>query len=369
MKILFNCTVNVNGGAVQNAANFIKYAVIEATHEFIFLVSKQVQEVLLHWGIESANIHILETPSKSKTARLKALKLESDFLPDVVYTMAGPTYIPFKAPHVMGISDPYITHADCLSFALNRSFYEAIFFGLKELVKGVYGRFTAQHFIFQTETSREGFCRRYFFDKDKTSILQNAIGEDFQNLLPSIQATSIEPYKIFVPSAYYPHKNLEIIIKLCESLIASNDEKRYKFITTANHESGFSNLIAEKGLASMIENIGPYSYSNAFQLYEDCHAIFMPSILETFSTSYLEAIAIGKPLIVADRSFSREVCGTYAHYYSPLSVSGAIDALKESVNSSVDTAERKKIIARYGTQKERFNKAIAILEEVFNKGS
>ena len=60
---------------------------------------------------------------KTKTYRLRAKEVklsEKEFNPDIVYTMGGPSYFLFKSYHVMGISDPYITHAKILNFYENR---------------------------------------------------------------------------------------------------------------------------------------------------------------------------------------------------------------------------------------------------------
>ncbi|MBD3842566.1 MAG: glycosyltransferase [Campylobacterales bacterium] len=362
MKILFNCSVNVVGGAVQNAANFIKYAALNTEHQFMFIVSHEVNTVLEKWLIRPSNLHVVESPARSKEARKKLLSLEQGFKPDLVYTMAGPTYVSFKAAHVMGISDPYITHADFMSLFLNRSQYQAWSFGLKEFIKGWYARFSADYFLFQTETSRAGFCKRYRLNKNKTALLQNALGESFFAQTPALNVSKNDVRKVFVPSAYYSHKNLEIIFEICKLLDYSNKKQDFQFITTAPQDSEFSKRIAEFGLEGMIHNIGPYTYNDAYRLYSESDAVFIPSILETFSTSYLEAIAMSKPLIVADRPFSREVCGKYAHYYSPLSPVDAVKALNVAVASGGDLVERQSIISRYGSQEERFAKAITILE-------
>lgn len=362
MKILFNCSINVVGGAVQNAANFIKYSLLCDKHQYIFIVSQEVNAVLQKWNISSNKIYAVDSPARSRAARDNIVALERGFNPDVVYTMAGPTYVKFKSPHVMGISDPYITHADRLSLFLNRSLYQALSFGLKEVVKGLYARFSADHFLFQTETSRKGFCKRFWWPVDKTSILQNALGENFFVHKVVGDNKKYKPFKIFVPSAYYSHKNLEIIFDICRFLKNSKSEKDIIFVTTAPADSSFAQRIKRFGLDEVIQNIGPYTYNDAYTLYENAGAVFIPSILETFSTSYLEAIAMEKPLIVADRSFSREVCGNYAHYYSPLSGADAAKLIFDSLTSTINVEERERIIALYGSQAQRFEKAISILE-------
>lgn len=368
MKILFNCTVNVVGGAVQNSANFINHALNDKSNKFVYVVSQAVGDVLLKWGRISDDVFVLESPARSKSSRDRLLQIERAFSPDVVYTMAGPTYVNFKSLHVMGISDPYITHADFMSLMLNRSVFEACRFGGVEFLKGIHARLCADFFLFQTETSRSGFCKRYLLPRSRSSILQNAVGEDFLNIDAGLKKISFDIIKIFIPSAYYPHKNLEVLFDVV-SILKSKGLVNFEFITTVPPNSAFASRVDSFSLRSHIKNIGPYSYADANDLYKNMDVVFIPSILETFSTSYLEAIAMAKPLVVADRSFAREVCGAYASYYSPLSADAAAEALCHAISSEIDNSERMRILNTYGNQFQRFNRAISILEGFIAKGS
>ena len=116
MKILFNSSNSVVGGAVQNAANFIKYALSDSSITYLFLVSNEIYEILNRWGISDNRVYSTAPPVQSISVRKKIKRIEKDFCPDLVFTMAGPTYVRFKSPHVMGISDPYITHSSFLTF-------------------------------------------------------------------------------------------------------------------------------------------------------------------------------------------------------------------------------------------------------------
>jgi glycosyltransferase involved in cell wall biosynthesis len=366
MKLIFNCSTNIVGGPVQNAANFIKYAASSNKHQFMFIVSPAVNTILEKWAIRPSILYILDSPAQSKVARKKILSLEHEFKPDIVYTMAGPTYVKFKTPHIMGISNAYITHADLFSLFLNRNKYQACLFALTEFIKGWYARFSADFFLFQTEISRHSFCKRYRWSQNKTALLQNALGESFFTRSSNVKVLTGGVRKIFVPSTYFSHKNLEIIFEICKLLDCSDKNVDFQFITTVHSDSIFSKKIKESGLQCMIRNIGPYMYNDSHRLYSEADAVFIPSVLETFSTSYIEAIAMAKPLIVADRPFSREICANYAHYYSPLSSMDAKKALEMAVYSEVDLVERQRIISYYGSQKTRFKKAISILENFHN---
>lgn len=368
MKILFNCSGNVSGGSVQNAANFIKYAAQNKKHEFYYIVSNRVKKILDVWNVKPFHLTVMDSPARNRIARNNIYRLEKKYKPDIVYTMAGPTYIKFKSLHVMGISDPYITHANIKSFLHNRRYYQAIFFYLMEMTKGLYALYSADYFLFQTLTSRNGFIKRFKLNKSKTHILENALGENFLKKSLFFQQKSCKK-KILIPSAYAPHKNLEIIFCMCKILKEINKLDEFNFIITIPKNAPYNNRVIKLGLEGAIHNIGPFNYNDAYKLYAKADAILLPSILETFSTSYLEAIAVCKPLIVADTSFSREICADYANYYNPFSAEDAVKALLHTINSNLNLNERDKIISRYGSQQERFAKALSILETIFEKGN
>ncbi len=94
--------------------------------------------------------------------------------------------------------------------------------------------------------------------------------------------------------------------------------------------------------------------------------MFIPSLLETFSTSYLEAIAARKPLVVANTKFSKEICGEYANYYSPTDVDDAYSVLLNviSIDMVIEASQSDPILSRYGTQEERYETIKSILLRV-----
>lgn len=53
------------------------------------------------------------------------------------------------------------------------------------------------------------------------------------------------------------------------------------------------------------------------KLYLQLDACVFPSICESFGHPLVEALAIGKPIICADREYAREICGEHAFYFDP----------------------------------------------------
>lgn len=373
MKILFNCIVNREGGAIQNAANFISNAYADGGHEYFFIVSEAVYEVIIAWNCVDERVLVVGHPLYNSDTRSSVAKLEIEFQPDIVYTMAGPSYIKFKSFHVLGISDGYITHADLDVFFYGRSFLEGVKHLFKTILKGLLSRREGNGYIFQTETSRQGYCSRYFLKAKKTRVVPNALGRSFgsSNLrLQKHSAAADRKCYILCPSSDYSHKDLYIIKRIAK--LVSEDITEAKgveliFYVTVARNSPFAALINEINAASplvQVVNKGPYLYSDASEVYADCDVVFMPSVLETFSTSYLEALAAGKALVVADKAFSREICGNAAVYFTPKNAKSALKCiLKVRCSAASDVMHSySAVLDKYGEYEGRYNQIIRSLQ-------
>ena len=361
LKILFNCTTNVKGGAVQNAANFIRLSLKDQHVRFVYCISKEIAQTLEAWGIDVSDMMILKSPAKSFSTRrlLKKISMQEDI--SLVYTMAGPSYVKFKKNHIMGISNPYLTHAT-LNNIISRRGRSALMFYIKTLYQGFYAR-KANYYIFQTRTSMVGFSK---WRKDIESIsyvVPNAIS-DLLSIKPE-EIRTLNPKnpiikKILVPSAYYPHKNIEIISDICNYAQKVCSTTLFKFYVTIEPEI-FCKL--PLSLNDSIENLGPYKHSELEKIYSKCDTVFMPSQLETFSTSYLEAMAFSKCLVVPDLKFAREICDTYPRYYQDNDVIGAYNALIGQSNEEHKKKAGKKVLEQFGDQKSRYKILIDIISE------
>lgn len=74
-------------------------------------------------------------------------------------------------------------------------------------------------------------------------------------------------------------------------------------------------------------------------LYEACDACLMPSLLESLSSSHLEAMEWMKPQIVADLPYAHDLCGDSAVYVQPDSSLAWADAI-EALSGDLELQER-----------------------------
>ena len=60
---------------------------------------------------------------------------------------------------------------------------------------------------------------------------------------------------------------------------------------------------------------------------QPCQALFLPTLLESFSVTYLEAMHFGVPVLTSDLDFARFVCGDAAIYFDPWDPGSIKDAI------------------------------------------
>ena len=144
-------------------------------------------------------------------------------------------------------------------------------------------------------------------------------------------------------SRYYPLKNLEIFIPLAEEI-----KKRgldFKIIITIDESQHrkvkpFLSLIKERGLDSVIINIGPVEVKNAPSLYKQCDGLLMPSLIETYCNPYVESMYHKRLILTSDMDFSREVCGDAAVYFDPLNHLSILEAIEEVYSNDILREEK-----------------------------
>ena len=176
----------------------------------------------------------------------------------------------------------------------------------------------------QTETTRQLFHEKFSFPLDKIGLCPNAFSS---NVIPSHKwPVELEPYRgrfiLFTLTRYYTHKNLEIIV---ETFRKYQDILRdVVCIMPVDRNQG-------PRAVALIDRVTKYRVENNFvfadtipqerlgEYFCAANVMFLPTLLESFSGTYLEAMQLDTPILTSDRDFAREVCGDAAEYFDPLS--------------------------------------------------
>ncbi len=172
----------------------------------------------------------------------------------------------------------------------------------------------------QSKTMKERLISLYGLKN--VEIVPNAVsldnlrgGDKHDFMLPN------DRFKLLYLTHYYPHKNHEVILPLAKKI--QNNALPYCIVITIeatqhNRAKRFLDAIYREGLNDTIINVGPVRMTTVPSLYSQCDALFMPTLLESFSGTYVEAMYHRKPILTSNMDFAKDVCGDAAYYFNPL---------------------------------------------------
>lgn len=342
MRVLLNCSTLVKGGALQAAVSFIQSAVQQGDREiqWHYVLSQNVAEELQRFDVMPSldSITIMEiSPARNKESRRALRILEQKISPDVVFTFFGPAYVNFSAPHLCGVADGWVTHGGYWAWRTIRGAKDAIRSLGLILYKGYMYR-KADAWVTEALIAKRGLIRRLLIPSKKIAVVPNSCGIHY---LQSGETRNFpskdDKVRILCMSAYYRHKNLELIPAVAKELESISPELQFEFVLTLPPETpGFRKLMAKAtalGVRDRLMNVGQVPVSQGPELYRSCHILFLPSVLETSSANYPESMAMGLPIVTVGLEFARTACGLAAVYFEPMNHCAAARAIATLCNS------------------------------------
>jgi glycosyltransferase involved in cell wall biosynthesis len=75
--------------------------------------------------------------------------------------------------------------------------------------------------------------------------------------------------------------------------------------------------------------------------------MFLPTLLECFSASYAEAMAMKTPILTSDMGFAHTVCQDAALFFNPLNP----NEIADKIISLADSPELQKELVKHGTER------------------
>ena len=277
-------------------------------------------------------------------------RLVKEFRPDVVLALGSNGLTRLKCPQAILCHNSYL-------------FYPKKHFGKDTLQRRIFGtlplrrlclrrnlRWT-QLLICQTQAAAER-ARQFYKYSGPTMVCPNAVSQfvttnGHKPVVPEPLAPYSDRMKLFYLARYYTHKNLEILVDVFRKYRCLEDV--VAIITIAeDQQPGAARLIRairKHGLQDKIINVGPLDQTELEGYFRNCQALVMPTLLESFSGTYLEAMHFGLPILTSDLDFAHAVCGDAALYFdpwSPASVRDAVLKIKDDPQSASRLASRGK---------------------------
>lgn len=357
MKLIINTSNLFRGGGIQVAYSFIHECISFTGNEYhIFLCELLIEQI--DKSKFPKNFWFYEIPKRPslffKGIKIisKLKKLENEIKPDCVFTIFGPSYWTPQAPHLLGYAIPHFLYPESPFF--NKIGKLAKFkWSLVKIMKKYFFLKNANFFHVETDDSRKRLSIFLKYPVERIFSVSNTYNScyDVDNKSPKdlLLPTKLNnEFRFISITAYYPHKNLDIlnhVIPLLKKAGLSN----IRFVLTMNND--IYDSIFTKESKSQIINIGPVTISNCPQLYKECDAMFLPTLLECFSANYPEAMKMQKPILTSNLPFALEVCNDAALYFDPLD---AVDITKKIMRIMTENELRTELIAKGSIQLNSF---------------
>ena len=296
--------------------------------------------------------------------------------PDVIISLANRALPGESSPQLMLLHDPHLFYPGRFyaGESIRRKCLKAFqSFGLRRDLPRLAG------LLVQTATA-ENRVRNHYDFTGKITQLPNAIskevGVDMSYDEPEIYQSHQGVTRLFYLTRYYPHKNIELIVKAFEQFPERLQDCRVFLTISADQHPAAKKLlerITSTGLEKNIINIGPLKQSQLGAYFQHCDALVMPSTLESFSGTYLEAMAFKTPILTSQLDFAEEVCADAALYFDPWKP----ESLCRAIERLIENPERAKKLSDAGVARLRdlqwdwdknAERIEHLLQDVLNKG-
>jgi len=186
---------------------------------------------------------------------------------------------------------------------------------------------------------RDYIIHKFNYDPKKIITTYEAIDPHF---LP-IQNSSIvnpQPYLIYTGNLY-PHKNISIIFSALKLL----PDIKLKIICARSVFTNRTNQVINKlHLQNQIEMLGFVPDREFKKIYSQALALVHPSLIEGFSLTGLEAMALNCPVIAAETSCLPEIYQNSVLYFNPHNVTDLVS----QINKLVDNPKLRQLLITSG---------------------
>lgn len=315
-RVLIDASNLHHGGAVQVAASFItdvNRKRLETPNEYPWLGTADVL-VSSRVAGELTDLTTVRVVNRPPVQAGLASRPRPSF--DVSFTVFGPRY-------ARGVSRRSI-----VGFADVTSLYPEIHRRITEstrrtVLRSRVSRLLAsreQRLVVETAAMRDELASRWGLRYDAISVVPNTLSQQFISGLSALgeplwndnNPQPSDSLNLLYVTRPYPHKNLTFIGQLGRRL--DQEGLALKVQVTIDKTE---HLALDRDTQAYTTPIGIIPLGDLASKYRSADAAIFPSLLEAFSATPLEAMAVGTPLVASDRDFVRTVCGDYPIYIDP----------------------------------------------------
>lgn len=365
MKIIIDNSNLFAGGGIQVATSFLydlqelqnpdKYYVVQSVNSAKQISKKDFDDRFIFFDLSSEQQPIIKRVHELK-------KIERLVNPDIIFSVFGPSYHRSNYPKVVGFALGQVLYPQSPYFK-EISFLNLVKLKLVFKLKNFLFQKNSDVLIYETDDANTIYSR-INKNKIKGYTVSNTVNSVFFNK-ESWKEISVEKssFDIVYLSANYPHKNIEIIPKVIDKILEIGKLDNFRFhLSVSKEEMNF-----EDKYDQYINYLGKVEIKQLPLLYKRMDLLIMPTLLETFSTTYLEAMISKIPIVTSNLSFARDICGDAALFAEPLDAKDYADKIlslyydKNSYKKMVEKGNEN--LKRFGTSMDRTKKYLEILKK------
>ena len=367
MRILIDGSNLFAGGGIQVAVSFLSdLNRLNRGHNYHVVVSSALEQEL-KWKSFLPNFTFYKIKSKHNSIRRKNNEIkaiEKIICPDVVFVVFGPSYYKSSCPKIVGFAIPHLIYTDSPYFKELTIVNRSKLWLLNE-VKRYFFIKNSDALVFETDEARNIFTKKLNPPIEAFTV-SNTVNEIFfdKGSWADLKLSNNSAIKILCLAANYPHKNLKLIPSIIDSLKDDYGVSNFSFVISQTKEE----LNFPKEYDDHIYYLGKVNITFVPSLYSQIDYVLIPTLLEVFSASYLEAMYMGKPIIASDMGFARDICRNSALYNGPLVAQDYADSIKRLISEPglgeklVENGRRN--LARFGSSMHRTKNYIKIIEKM-----
>jgi glycosyltransferase involved in cell wall biosynthesis len=185
------------------------------------------------------------------------------------------------------------------------------------------------------------------------------------------------PFTFLCLTRYYAHKNLEVLPEALQQLTALTSKPFRCIITISQYQhpnaARLLHRVKKDGLGQVLVNEGPVEPDELARMYRSADALILPTLLESCTRTYFEAMHYKLPVLASDRDFAHYLCGDAALYFDPLD---PVSIAKTMAAVMANQTLRQLLVARgcrkvaaLPTWDEVAGRFVAVLEQAAQRGS
>ena len=370
MKLLVDCMPLSTGGGVQVAIAFLDglsrrrdidwSAVLPAGMKSVMPANLVADGRRITFLAKSSLVDIL------RANRCLHAIVQADN-PDVVFTVFGPAYFKANAPHLVGFALPNLIYdRDGVLHRDFRAIDRIADFARRAMVRW------ADYFVVETETVRHRLAKGLGIDDTRISVIGNSVNPLLERHPPEPVPASGR-FGILVPSAYYRHKNLEILPEIAALLVRHAPGLDFEFRLTLDPTSApwkrLTEAAAQRSVADRLTTLGVLPLDQLARAYREASAVLLPTLREASTAVYPESFHFRRPLLTSDLDFAHELCGgaaLYADPASPADFAGQLARIAAEQGLAAELVDKGviRLATTYPTPEQKFEQQLALLARV-----